>query len=301
MRWVIMGNGAWARALGQTLQRNSEPKTVQFWARTPRKSDETSDLAALQQADVLLWCASTTALGNIPLPPQIPVILACKGIQYEQGQLRLPADWLADRPIGILSGPTFAHEVAQNLPAAIVLASQHPAASTWANHLKHLHFRVYLGDDVIGTQVGGAVKNVVAIASGLCMGLELGQNASAALITRGLCEVQRIGEHFGANPTTLTGLSGLGDMILTSSSLSSRNTKLGYDIAQGASLEQALAKASGVAEGVRTVESLFQAGAEALHLPLVNVLYQILFQGLAAKEGLTMLLSQQRNLHEFPA
>lgn len=300
MRWGIIGNGTWARALGQTLKRNALPKTIQFWARAPRQSDETNDLSALQGADVLLWCASTAALGHIALPANTPVILACKGIQYEKGELRLPTDWLSNRPVGVLSGPTFAHEVAQNLPAAIVLASQHPDATMWADHIKHLHFRVYLSSDVIGTQVGGAVKNVVALASGLCMGLKLGQNAAAALITRGLCEIQRIGAHFGANPLTLTGLSGLGDMILTSNSLDSRNTKLGYDIAQGASLQQAISQASGVAEGVRTVQSLYQAG-ETMHLPIVTTLHRILFESLPPQDSVTQLLSQQRDPHEFPA
>lgn len=299
MRWVIVGNGVWARALGLTLARNTQEKTVQFWARHPRQSDETSDTNVLNQADILLWAASTGALGQIDVPAKVPVILACKGIQFEHNQLRLPTDWLPDRPIGVLSGPTFAYEVADNLPAAIVLASQHAQASIWADQLKHLHFRVYLNTDVVGVQVGGAVKNVVALASGLCMGLGLGQNAAAALVTRGLCEIQRIGTYFGANPITFTGLSGLGDMLLTSTSLDSRNTKLGYNLARGASLEQALQQSSGVAEGVRTVESLYKARTNDMHLPLVTILYRILFEGLPVVDGVQALLSQQRDACEF--
>lgn len=298
MRWVIIGNGAWAQALGATLQRNNQPKTVQFWARNPRNENETNDIRLLSQADILLWAASTSALGHIDLPPQTPVILTCKGIQFENGKLKLPSDWLGERPIGILSGPTFAHEVVSNLPTALVLASAHADATQWADQLRHLFFRIYHSHDLVGVQVGGAVKNVVALASGLCRGLQLGQNAAAALVTRGLCEIQRIGTYLGADAITLTGLSGLGDMLLTSTSLDSRNTKLGYDLAHGLSLEKAMEQAAGVAESVRTTQALYHM-RHHIHLPLVTILYRILFEDLAVADGVNTLLSQQRGVSEF--
>lgn len=301
MRWVVIGNGVWARALGQTLLRNPKNEIIQYWARNPLREDETSNIQIMNDADILLWAASTGALGNVDLPPDIPVVLSCKGMQYEGGELRLPSDWFKGRPVGVLSGPTFAHEVVQNLPAALVLASMHSDIQLWSEHLRHKYFRVYTSTDMRGVQLGGAIKNVVALASGMCMGLDLGQNAVAALVTRGLYEMQRVGVSLGAQPETLTGLSGMGDLLLTATSLNSRNTKFGYDMARGLTLEQATQQASGVVEGVRTTQALYQAMSPSMHLPLVTTLYRILFENLSVTEGVDLLLSQQRHTHEFAA
>lgn len=301
MRWVIIGNGVWARALGQSLLRNPKNLMVKYWARHPLRHDETCNPDVMNEGNIILWAASTHALGSIEPPPEMPVILACKGIQYENGTLCLPSDWFQGRPVGVLSGPTFAHEVMQDLPAALVLASTHPDARVWGEHIKHRLFRVYLSSDIRGVQLGGAIKNVVALASGMCMGLELGQNAAAALITRGLYEMQRIGTHLGAHSETLAGLSGLGDLLLTSTSLHSRNTMLGYNMAHGLTLQQAAQQSTGVVEGVRTTQALYQALGRTLHLPLVTTLYHVLFDNMSVAEGLDILLSQQRHIYEFAA
>lgn len=295
MNWVIIGNGVWARALGAVLNRNEQPKSVQYFARTLRQPDESSDSSILQKADVFIWGASTSALGQIILPHNKPILLACKGIQLVDKKLRLPSEWFPNNFTGVLSGPTFAHEVQKNLPAAMVLASQEEKVLDLADDIKNPYFRLYKNTDMKGVQIGGAVKNVVALAAGMCVGMGLGQNAVAALVTRGLAEIQRVGNFFGACSETFMGLSGMGDVMLTALSLDSRNTRLGYDLGCGMPLQDALAKAKGVVEGVKTVQSLHQLQEEGIYLPITSVLYKILFEGLPLPDGVHNILNNQHD------
>lgn len=295
----VIGNGAWSSAIQHTLSQNHKTKYITVWARNPQNNQETSDIKNIQTCDILFWCASTSALGHILLPPNIPVILACKGIQFENDKWFLPYERLKDRPVGVISGPNFASEIIQNKPSATVLASKSPEILSVAEFLKSNHFRIYLSNDIIGVQLGGALKNTIAIATGLCMGLDMGQNAMAGLLTRGLAEMKRIASLWPTEPDTLNGLSGLGDLILTATSLNSRNTRFGLNLARGASVEEAIAQSTGVIEGVRTIEAVYpMIQKHSMHLPIIDCLYRIIFNGASIPASIDLLLSSQANMWE---
>lgn len=191
-----------------------------------------------------------------------------------------------------LSGPTHAEEVSRELPASIVAASADPGASeATQNAFNTDRFRVYTSADVVGVELGGALKNVIAIAAGICDGLGLGDNSKAALITRGLAEMARLGEAMGADPLTFAGLSGMGDLIVTCQSRHSRNRGLGERVAKGMTLDEALAASPMVAEGVRTTRSA-RALAErhGVEMPITEQVYRILFEGAAIPEALSELM-----------
>ena len=183
------------------------------------------------------------------------ICLACKGIEPDTLTLNhlLVAQYLPDAPVAVLSGPSFAREVAQGLPTAVTVAAQTPSVAAEFAELFHCEvFRTYTHDDITGVQVGGAVKNVMAIAAGIADGLGYGANARAALISRGLAEIMRLGQAMGGRPDTFTGLSGLGDLALTCTDDQSRNRRFGLALARGRSTEQALAEIGQAVEGLHT-------------------------------------------------
>ena len=193
------------------------------------------------------------------LPAGVPAILCCKGI--ERQTLAFPLDILArerrDVPGAVLCGPNFAREIAAGLPAAAVLAAPDPARAQALSHLLSTPlFRLYASTDCAGVQLGAAAKNVIAVASGVTMGAGLGENARAALITRGLAEITRLATALGGQPATLAGLAGLGDLLLTCTGASSRNYQMGLALGQGMSTHTALGSLPGVAEGVTTAAAL---------------------------------------------
>lgn len=212
---------------------------------------------------------------------QVPVLAACKG--FEQGSGLLPhqvlISELADNDtVGLLSGPSFAQELAQQLPCAVTLASTH---LDWVHALSlalnSSVLRLYANQDVVGVAVGGAVKNVMAIATGIADGLGYGMNARAALMTRGLAEVSRLALAMGAQATTLMGLAGMGDLILTCTGSLSRNRRVGLLLAEGKSLAQILAELGHVAEGVYTIEEAHQQARRlGVEMPVVAVLYELI-------------------------
>lgn len=224
---------------------------------------------------------------------------ATKGFEAGSGKLlhQVASDVFgADRSFAVISGPTFAGEVARGLPTAVTVASDD---SEFANYLAvRLHtdtFRIYTSDDVVGVEVGGAVKNVLAIAAGISDGLNFGANARAALITRALAEIMRLGTDLGAKMETMMGLTGVGDLILTCTDNQSRNRRLGLALGQGKSLEDALASISQVVEGVQTAREVNEmATSRGVDMPIIHAVYQILYEGMKPKEAVHELLAREQ-------
>jgi len=291
----VVGAGAWGTALAATARRAG--RDVTLWAREEEVVASinqsgrnalflpdilldgvraTGDLAAMADQDALLLVVPSQFLSAIcrQLKPHLrahtPVVLCAKGVELSTGRLmsELIEQELPGSPLAVLSGPTFAIEVARGLPTAITLASSDAAlAQSLAAALGGPMFRPYVTDDVVGTEMGGAVKNVLAIACGVVEGRGLGQNARAALITRGLAEMVRLAVAKGARQTTCMGLSGLGDLMLTASSTQSRNYSLGVALGQGRALADILAERRSVAEGVDSAKSV-TALAESLGIDM---------------------------------
>jgi glycerol-3-phosphate dehydrogenase (NAD(P)+) len=227
---------------------------------------------------------------------RLPVAWLCKGFEHS-GLLahEICAQAAPSLVAGVLSGPSFAQEVAHGQPTALVAASQHAAvrdALVEAFHTSSL--RVYAGDDIVGVEVGGAVKNVLAIATGLCDGLQLGLNARAALITRGLAEMTRLGVALGAKAETFMGLSGLGDLVLTSTGDLSRNRKVGLLLAQGQSLAQATSSLGHVAEGVLCARAVVQrARSLGVDMPIAQCVVALLDGAIAPAQAVAMLMGRE--------
>lgn len=229
--------------------------------------------------------------------PPVPVIWTCKGFDQSSGKLpheiaqaALGAHALA----GVLSGPSFAKEVARGLPVALTIASPHEAVRQAATVALHgITARIYGSTDVIGVEVGGALKNVIAIACGISDGLSLGANARAALITRGLAEIQRLGVALGGQPETFSGLTGLGDLVLTATGDLSRNRQVGLAIGAGQSLDTILANGM-TAEGVRCARAALALGQKHdVDLPITQAVCNVLFGGLAPDQAVLKLLSRE--------
>lgn len=199
-----------------------------------------------------------------------------------------------DHPIVALSGPSHAEEVSRDLPASLVAAGDDSEAVRTVQHVFMADsFRVYTSDDIIGVELGGALKNVIAIAAGVCDGLGLGDNAKAALMTRGLAEMARLGEVMGANPMTFAGLSGMGDLIVTCTSQHSRNRAVGERLARGMTTEQAVSASPMVAEGVVTARSAHGLAQELdVDMPITEHVYRALFEGLSPREAVTTLMTR---------
>lgn len=303
MKTGVIGGGAWGTALAQVLA--ADGSAVVLWARETEvvaainEGHEnrlflsgipldpairaTGSFADLSDCEALLLVTPAQHLRTILAEVQVvarPLILCAKGI--EAGTMKLMSEvaheMCPDSPIAVLSGPTFAHEVARGLPTAITLACDDPdLGRTLANRLARAHFRPYLSDDVIGAEIGGAVKNVLAIACGVVEGRGLGQNARAALIARGFAEMARFGLAKGARPETLAGLSGLGDLVLTCSSTASRNFSLGKALGEGRRAADLLAASPTIAEGAFTAPVLQQAaGALGVDMPVVDAVCTLL-------------------------
>ncbi|PKO53158.1 MAG: glycerol-3-phosphate dehydrogenase, partial [Betaproteobacteria bacterium HGW-Betaproteobacteria-21] len=231
------------------------------------------------------------------LKPDTPLIWACKGL--EAGSARLPHEIVfeelgADAPCGVLTGPSFAAEVARGLPAAVTIASADPEfASHWVNNLHQPLLRLYANTDVIGCEIGGAIKNVMAIASGVSDGMGFGLNARAALITRGLAEIARLAEALGGKPETLMGLAGMGDLILTCTGDLSRNRRVGLALAEGKTLDDILRDLGHVAEGVSTArEVTAMAERVGVDMPICSAVNALLHEGHVAREVVEQLLAR---------
>ncbi|MDE3152907.1 MAG: NAD(P)-dependent glycerol-3-phosphate dehydrogenase, partial [Gemmatimonadota bacterium] len=237
------------------------------------------------------------AAGARRLEPGATVVVASKGI--ERGSLALMSDVIEQELPGhdmvAISGPSFAAEVAAGLPTAIVAASRsRDAACRVQGLLSGARFRVYTHDDLVGVELGGALKNVMAVATGIHDGVGLGHNSRAALITRGLAEMTRLGVALGANPATFAGLAGLGDLVLTCTGALSRNRALGVEIGKGRTLAEVLEGKHTVAEGVdTTVSTVALARREGIEMPIAAMVYRILFEGQTARAAVQELMARE--------
>ena len=233
------------------------------------------------------------------LDPDVIVVNASKGLE-ESGNARMDQVYGAILPPEVaaratfLSGPTFAKEVAAGLPSVIVIAGRDPASTHLAQEaFSDERFRVYSSDDVVGVQLGGALKNVIAICAGICDGLGLGNNARAALITRGLAEIARIGAKQGANPLTFAGLSGLGDLVLTCTGELSRNRRVGLELAAGKKIHDIIAEMRMVAEGVKTARAAHElARSLGVRAPLSDTAHGILYEDRPVKDAIGELMTR---------
>jgi len=315
----IVGGGAWGTALAQvasaggreTLLWALEPEVVDSINRAHRNASflpdvdlnpairATSDLADLNACDA--WLVVTPAQHMRAVLDQArdcdkPMVLCSKGIEEKSGELlhRVASQACPGAQVAILSGPTFAHEVARGLPTAVTLAAEGlQLAEQLRERIAQPTFRIYVSDDVAGAEIGGAVKNVLAIACGVVEGKGLGQNARAALIGRGFAEMTRFGLAFGANRDTLTGLSGLGDLVLTCSSTSSRNYSLGKGIGEGRSAAELLSDRKTVAEGAFTAPVLARLAREkGIDMPIVDAVDALIAGRLDVDQALDALLSR---------
>jgi glycerol-3-phosphate dehydrogenase (NAD(P)+) len=325
----VLGAGAWGTALAQML--SSDGRDVLIWALESELVEEinsrhtnslylpsaklapkivaTGNLDDFSDCDAALVVTPAQHLGRVlgamTSHPR-DLVLCSKGIEASSGRLMndVARDAAPGSDIAILSGPTFAHEVAAGMPTAVTLACS--GGETQWDRLSPLiarpQFRPYYSDDVVGAEIGGAVKNVLAIACGVVDGLGLGQNARAALIARGYAEMLRFGEALGAQRDTLAGLCGLGDLVLTCSSTSSRNFSLGKALGEGQSAETLMADRRTVAEGAHTAPVLVELAAQhGVAMPIVAAVHRLL-GGAAAGEVVTQLLSRPLTTEqEYPA
>ncbi len=303
MRIGVIGAGAWGTALAQVAADAGDD--VRIWAledevvasinavhenalylpgqRLSPSLRATGELADLADREAVLVVTPAQhlrgVLARLPVA-HVPLVLCSKGIEEGSGRLmtEVAAEAQPDAPIAVLSGPSFADEVAAGLPAALTLATADPAlGERLVARLGRPHFRTYYSDDVIGAEVGGAVKNVIAIACGVVEGLGLGLNARAALIARGFAEMTRFGLAKGARAETLAGLAGLGDLVLTCSSTSSRNFSLGKGLGEGRRAADLLADRRTVAEGAFTAPVLGEAAADlGVDMPIVEAVCALL-------------------------
>lgn len=324
----VIGAGAWGTALAQAIA--SDGTEVLLWTRNRDLAAQinaerrntlylpsaalaetvraTSDLSELASLPALLAVVPAQFLGSVlsTLPPgERDLVLCAKGIEAGSGRLMVDvaADTAPDAHIAVLSGPTFAHEVAAGLPTAVTLACSDGRAQ-WERLsplIARPALRPYYSDDVVGAEIGGAVKNVLAIACGVVEGLNLGQNARAALIARGYAEMLRFGLSRGARGETLSGLCGLGDLVLTCSSTSSRNFSLGLALGQGLTAADALSGKNSVAEGAATAPILADlARAQGLRMPIVEAVCRLLEGAAPAAVVVTELLARPLRAEQEP-
>ena len=294
---AILGTGAWGSALGKIVGNNRHD--VRFWSHRGEIpiGDVVENAAIIVSAVSMKGVIPTVAkLKPLNLPADRIIVTATKGLDPDT---RTPSQiWQSafpDNPVVVLSGPNLSKEIAQGLPAATVLASKDLKAARFAQSVFSSDtFRAYVNEDPTGTELGGTLKNVMAIASGVCDGMELGTNAKAALLTRALPEIIRIGTHLGASAETFFGLSGLGDLIATCDGTLSRNYQVGYGLAKGKPLEQILESLPGTAEGVNTTEVLIKiADKEAIAVPIARQVDRLLKGKITPKQAIQALMARE--------
>ncbi len=321
MRIAVFGAGAWGTALAMAFSRGHD---VVLWSREsseivalrqdgenrrylpgvplPANLHFSDDLQQAAQADMHLVVTPLAGLRSTAralrmAAPATPLLWACKGL--EAGTAKLPHQIVeeelgADAPCGVLTGPSFAAEVAQGLPAAVTIAARDiEFARHWVQALHNNRLRLYANDDLIGAEVGGAVKNVMAIAAGVADGMGFGLNARAALITRGLAEITRLGVALGGRRDTFMGLAGLGDLVLTCTGDLSRNRRVGLLLAEGKTLPDILQALGHVAEGVSTTREVAALSAQlGVDMPITRAVDGVLAGSLSARDAVEQLLAR---------
>jgi len=294
---AILGAGAWGTTLASLASRNGYEARI--WSR------QCPDLGAvLEGAEIVISAISmkgvravVTQVQSLPLFPETIFVTATKGLDpvttwtpSQIWQAAFPA-----HPVVVLSGPNLSKEIQQQLPAASVVASATAtAAEVVQSVFSSSRFRVYTNSDPLGVELGGTLKNVIAIAAGVCDGLQLGTNAKAALVTRGLTEMVRVGSSWGAKTETFYGLSGLGDLLATCNSPLSRNYQVGYQLAQGKTLPEVLAHLEGTAEGVNTTQVLTRrANQQSISVPITAEVYRLLQNEITPRQALEALMLRE--------
>lgn len=320
MKITVLGAGAWGTAIAVSLSARHE---LVLWGRDsgqcraiaaarcnqrylpeialpPQLAIEAGFAAAVSAAELVLVATPTAALRDMLArlaPLNKPVVWLCKGFEPDSAELphQIAAEALpGGSAYGVLSGPSFALEVARGLPTALTLASASAGFSqATARALHGPRLRVYFSSDVAGVEVGGAVKNVMAIATGIADGLGLGANARAALITRGLAEITRLGVKLGGRPETFTGLTGAGDLILTCTGELSRNRRVGLGLAQGKKLDDILRELGHVAEGVHTAAAVEKRALQlGIDMPITQSVCAVLFGRVSPRDAVEQLLAR---------
>lgn len=320
---TVIGAGAWGTALAQSFASND--KHVCLWAREDEVvsaiNDEhvnstflpavelsplikaTSDLAeAVAFSDILLIVTPAqhvrATLKNIAQidAKDKSIVICAKGIELDTGKLlsAVAHEELPDNVVAILTGPTFASEISRGLPSAMTLAAEtKDIARDLRSHLNSKNLRLYVTDDVLGTQIGGAVKNVIAIGCGILQGRDMGESARAALVTRGLVEMSRLASAIGARKETLNGMCGLGDLMLTCNSMQSRNFSLGYALGSGQTLEDILSERNSVTEGIHTAKALMTlAHNNAIDMPISEAVFDCVTGKKSVQESIDGLLGR---------
>ena len=330
MKLSVLAAGAWGTALALAF---APRHAVTLWAREPEFVADLKTLrenrrflpsfafpdslaveadfaTAVGEADLVLL--ATPLAGLRPTLKQLraarsalpPLLWVCKGL--EAGSAKLPHQVVADElgaaaVCGVLTGPSFAEEAAKGLPLAITLASKNAGfAESVARELHSPRFRIYANDDLVGAEVGGAVKNVMAIATGICDGLGFGYNARAALMTRGLAEIARFGVALGGQANTFMGLAGMGDLVLTCTGELSRNRQVGLAVAAGKKLPQILADLGHIAEGVSTAREVARLATQlGIEMPITEAVDAILHRNMSATDAVNQLLSRDPRLESL--
>lgn len=321
---AVLGAGSWGTALAMLLAQNGHK--VKLWSHSaehaasmqndnentrylaglpfPRSLTISSDIkTTLDNVTHVLVVVPSHAfretLENIKpfLPAQVPVAWATKGLEANSYKLlhQVAREVLGEHiALAVISGPTFAKEVAKGLPGAVTVASKDKTlAMNWANTLHNDHFRAYTGDDVVGVEIGGACKNVIAIAAGIADGMGFGANARAALIARALSEISRLGISLGANAETFTGLTGLGDLVLTCTDDQSRNRRTGIALGKGQDLKAAIKDIGQVVEGVATAKEVIAlAKKQNIDMPITEQVYNVLYKNAPVQEAVNALFSR---------
>ncbi len=324
LRCAVIGAGAWGTAIADRLAQNGHDTVL--WAREsdvveavngrhenarflagftlhPRLRATSNMAVALESASLVMYAAPSHVLrmvvrsGAPSVAPHAVLAVATKGIERDTDALMtdVVSQELPDHAVVAFSGPSFAAEVAANQPTAVVAASRSAEAALAVQQaLSAPSLRVYTSDDVIGVELGGALKNVMAVATGILDGLGLGFNPRAALITRGLAEMTRLGVALGAHPETFAGLAGLGDLVLTCTGALSRNRAVGVAVGQGLTLDEALAGKDTVAEGVLNAQSARTLAEHVgIEMPIVDATYRILFDGQSPRDAITELMQRE--------
>lgn len=333
MKVAVIGGGAWGTALADLLARKGGFESVVVWAREPEVVESimrehanpmflpgamlaptlraSGDLTATARgADVVVSSAPSHVVRDVmarvapALTQGAMVVSVSKGLEPERlqtmscvlGEVLAPGT-----PIAALSGPSFAQEVYQRQPTAVVAAARDRAVAQRAQQMFSTnYFRVYSHTDVIGVELGGALKNVIALAAGILEGLGLGHNTRAALITRGLAEITRLGVVLGAEPVTFAGLAGMGDLLLTATGPLSRNRSLGVELGRGKTLVEAQAGRATVAEGVNTAQAAVTlAGRHGVELPIAQQVAEVLFHGKSPREAIADLMERELKAEQW--
>jgi len=326
IRIGVVGGGAWGTALAKLLadkgfvldhwvfeqevkeqiEAKRENKIFLPGILLPEKIIPTNDLElAVKEKDLVLVVVPSHCMRDVAgkmkdfISPGTVVVTASKGIENKTHLtmtqiLSEKIDFLSKDNFVVLSGPSFAKEVANKVPTVVAAASENRDTSEYVQKIFSCPtFRVYINDDPVGTQIGGAMKNVLAIAAGICDGMKMGLNPRAALITRGLTEMNRLGKKMGADPLTLSGLAGVGDLLLTCTGALSRNYTVGKQIGEGKKLDEIISEMRMVAEGVKTTRSVYNMAKKlGVDLPICNEVYSVLFENRSVKETVERLMNR---------